>query len=108
MPPPPKDVKTGKNIADSVKGTGSHNTLAAALAAAKLEGALSGADKLCLFAPTDDAFAKLPAGAQFSLPPASLQLVTPSRFSLALISFLFLSIPPLSSPRLPQAPSMPS
>ena len=62
MPPAPKDVKTGKNIADSVKGTGSHNTLAAALTAANLNGALSGTDKLSLFAPTDAAFAKLPAG----------------------------------------------
>jgi uncharacterized surface protein with fasciclin (FAS1) repeats len=58
----PKDVKTGKNIAESVKGTGSHNTLAAALAAANLNGALSGEAKLCLFAPTDAAFKKLPAG----------------------------------------------
>lgn len=62
MPPPPKDTKTGKNIADSVKATGTHNTLAAALAAANLNGALSGTDKVALFAPTDEAFAKLPAG----------------------------------------------
>jgi len=58
----PKDAKTGKNIAESVKGTGVHNTLAAALAAANLNGALSGDAKLCLFAPTDAAFNKLPAG----------------------------------------------
>ena len=58
----PKDAKTGKNIAESVKGTGNHNTLAAALAAANLNGALSGEAKLTLFAPTDAAFNKLPAG----------------------------------------------
>jgi uncharacterized surface protein with fasciclin (FAS1) repeats len=62
MPAAPKDVKTGKNIFDSVKGTGAHNTLAAALEAAKLGGALSGTDKLTLFAPTDDAFKALPPG----------------------------------------------
>jgi uncharacterized surface protein with fasciclin (FAS1) repeats len=62
MPSAPKDVKTGKNIAESVKGSAAHTTLAAALAAANLNGALSGEAKLCLFAPTDAAFAKLPAG----------------------------------------------
>lgn len=60
--PPPKDVKSGKTIADTVKGTGTHNTLAAALAATKLDAALSGTGKLALFAPTDEAFNKLPAG----------------------------------------------
>ena len=62
MPAAPKDVKTGKNILDSVKGTGAHNTLAAAIEAAGLGGALSGTDKLTLFAPNDEAFKKLPAG----------------------------------------------
>ncbi len=62
MPPPPKDTKSGKTIADTVKSTGTHNTLAAALAAAKLDSALSGTSKLTLFAPTDEAFKKLPAG----------------------------------------------
>jgi len=62
MPPPPKDTKSGKTIAETVKGTGSHNTLAAALAAAKLDSALAGTGKLTLFAPTDEAFSKLPAG----------------------------------------------
>lgn len=62
MPPPPQDTKSGKSIADTVAGTGSHNTLAAALAAAKLDGVLGGSDKFALFAPTDEAFGKLPAG----------------------------------------------
>ena len=62
MPAAPKDAKSGKNIFDSVKGTGVHNTLAAAIEAAQLGGALSGTDKLTLFAPTDEAFKKLPAG----------------------------------------------
>jgi len=62
MPPPPKDTKSGKSILDTVKSTGSHNTLAAALEAAKLSSALAGDSKLTLFAPTDEAFKKLPAG----------------------------------------------
>lgn len=62
MPAAPKDAKTGKSIFDSVKGSADHKTLSAALEAAKLGGALSGTDKLTLFAPTDAAFAKLPAG----------------------------------------------
>jgi uncharacterized surface protein with fasciclin (FAS1) repeats len=62
MPLPPKDIKSGKTIADTVKSTGTHNTLAAALAAAKLDSALAGDGKLTLFAPTDEAFEKLPAG----------------------------------------------
>jgi electron transfer flavoprotein alpha subunit len=36
--PPPKIVKTGKTLFDSIKGTGNHNTLAAAISAAKLDG----------------------------------------------------------------------
>jgi uncharacterized surface protein with fasciclin (FAS1) repeats len=51
-----------QNIVESAKGTGSHNTLVAAIVAAKLDGVLSGNDKLTVFAPTDAAFAKLPAG----------------------------------------------
>jgi len=58
---PPKDVKTGKNIADSIAGSAAHSTLTAALKAAGLTSALSGG-KLAVFAPTDDAFKKLPAG----------------------------------------------
>lgn len=60
--PPPKDVKTGKTISESIKGTGTHNTLAAAIAAAKLDGVLNGSDRFAIFAPTDEAFKKLPAG----------------------------------------------
>ena len=51
-----------QNIVESAKGTGIHNTLVAAIVAAKLDGVLSGTDKLTVFAPTDEAFAKLPAG----------------------------------------------
>ena len=61
MPAPPKDVKTGANLFDSIKASENHKTLAAALEAANLGGALSGG-KLAVFAPTDAAFAKLPAG----------------------------------------------
>jgi transforming growth factor-beta-induced protein len=51
-----------KNIAEIAKGAGSFNTLLAAVEAAGLTSALTGNDQLTVFAPTDAAFAKLPAG----------------------------------------------
>jgi uncharacterized surface protein with fasciclin (FAS1) repeats len=60
--PPPKDIKTGKNLMDSIKGSDAHKTLAAAIGAAKLDGVLSGSARYAVFAPTDAAFSKLPAG----------------------------------------------
>jgi len=51
-----------KNIVETAAAAGKFNTLIAAVKAAKLEGALSGSEKLTVFAPTDAAFAKLPAG----------------------------------------------
>jgi len=62
MPPPPSEVVSGKNVVETAKGSGSHNTLVAAVVAAKLDGVLSGAGPFAVFAPTDAAFAKLPAG----------------------------------------------
>ena len=52
----------GKTIADVATAAGSFKTLLAAAAAADLAGALSGPGQLTVFAPTDEAFAKLPAG----------------------------------------------
>lgn len=51
-----------KDIIDTAVGAGSFKTLAAALTAAKLVGTLKGPGPFTVFAPTDDAFAKLPAG----------------------------------------------
>ena len=51
-----------KDIVDTAVGAGSFKTLAAALGAADLVGALKGAGPFTVFAPTDVAFAKLPAG----------------------------------------------
>ncbi len=50
------------NIAETAKQAGQFTTLLAAVEAAGLGGALTGQDKLTVFAPTDIAFAKLPAG----------------------------------------------
>ena len=50
------------DIVDTAVGAGSFNTLAAALEAADLIGALKGEGPFTVFAPTDEAFAKLPAG----------------------------------------------
>jgi uncharacterized surface protein with fasciclin (FAS1) repeats len=50
------------NIVDTAKGAGSFNTLLAAAQAAGLADALATGENLTVFAPTDEAFAKLPAG----------------------------------------------
>ncbi len=50
------------DIVDTAVGAGSFNTLAAALAAAGLVDTLKGAGPFTVFAPTDEAFAKLPEG----------------------------------------------
>ena len=52
----------GKDIVDTAVGAGSFKTLAAALQAAGLVDTLKGAGPFTVFAPTDEAFAKLPAG----------------------------------------------
>jgi uncharacterized surface protein with fasciclin (FAS1) repeats len=50
------------DIVDTAVAAGSFKTLAAALTAANLAGTLKGAGPFTVFAPTDEAFAKLPAG----------------------------------------------
>ncbi len=57
----PADKPT-KDIVDTAVAAGSFNTLAAALKAADLIDTLKGAGPFTVFAPTDDAFKKLPAG----------------------------------------------
>ncbi len=56
-----------KSIAETAIGSGNFDTLVAAAKAANLVGALSGGQELTVFAPTDDAFAKLPPGTVESL-----------------------------------------
>lgn len=51
-----------KDIVDTAVAAGSFKTLAAALQAAGLVDTLKGKGPFTVFAPTDDAFAKLPAG----------------------------------------------
>jgi len=51
-----------KDIVDTAVAAGSFNTLATALKAADLVGTLKGKGPFTVFAPTDVAFAKLPAG----------------------------------------------
>ena len=52
----------GKDIVDTAVAAGKFNTLAAALKAAGLVETLKGDGPFTVFAPTDEAFAKLPAG----------------------------------------------
>jgi transforming growth factor-beta-induced protein len=56
-----------KDIVDTAVGAGSFKTLAAALQAAGLVETLKGDGPFTVFAPTDEAFAKLPAGTVESL-----------------------------------------
>jgi uncharacterized surface protein with fasciclin (FAS1) repeats len=56
-----------KDIVDTAVGAGTFKTLAAALGAADLVATLKGDGPFTVFAPTDDAFAKLPAGTVESL-----------------------------------------
>lgn len=51
-----------KDIVDTAVAAGSFTTLAKALTAAELIDTLKGAGPFTVFAPTDEAFAKLPAG----------------------------------------------
>ena len=50
------------DIVETAVGAGTFKTLAAALGAAELVDTLKGAGPFTVFAPTDEAFAKLPAG----------------------------------------------
>lgn len=51
-----------KNIVENAAGSSDHTTLVAAVKAAGLDGTLSGAGPYTVFAPTNEAFNKLPAG----------------------------------------------
>ncbi|MFN0011863.1 MAG: fasciclin domain-containing protein [Phycisphaerales bacterium] len=57
----------GKTIAETAMGTGMHNTLVAALKAAGWVEPLKGNGPFTVFAPTDEAFAKLPKATLDSL-----------------------------------------
>ena len=57
----------GKDIVETAVAAGSFNTLAKALQAAGLVETLKGTGPFTVFAPTDEAFAKLPAGTLESL-----------------------------------------
>jgi len=58
----PKNNTEVKDIVDTAVAAGSFQTLAKALQAADLVDTLKGPGPFTVFAPTDEAFAKLPAG----------------------------------------------
>lgn len=62
-----KNEEKSADIVDTAVSAGQFNTLAAALEAAGLVETLKGDGPFTVFAPTDDAFAKLPAGTLDSL-----------------------------------------
>ena len=57
-----KDDVSAKNILDIAKASKDHSTLATAVVAAGLQDVLTNAGPLTVFAPTNDAFSKLPEG----------------------------------------------
>ncbi|WP_421990207.1 fasciclin domain-containing protein [Qipengyuania sp.] len=57
-----KAEKSQPNIVEAAMGTGVHETLVAAVKAAGLVDTLASPGPFTIFAPTDDAFGKLPAG----------------------------------------------
>lgn len=57
-----KMSKSNKDIVDTAAKAGSFNTLVQAIQAAELEEVLRGEGPFTVFAPTDEAFGKLPAG----------------------------------------------
>jgi transforming growth factor-beta-induced protein len=65
--PEPTETPKPKDIVDIALADGRFKTLVAAVTAAGLVDTLKGAGPFTVFAPTDDAFAKLPAGTVESL-----------------------------------------
>ena len=63
MTPAAARAQHGTDIVDTAVAAGSFKTLAKALQAADLVATLKGAGPFTVFAPTDEAFAKLPTGA---------------------------------------------
>jgi uncharacterized surface protein with fasciclin (FAS1) repeats len=56
------NMVSSKNIVENAAGSADHTTLVAAVKAADLVATLSGTGPFTVFAPTNEAFAKLPAG----------------------------------------------
>jgi uncharacterized surface protein with fasciclin (FAS1) repeats len=73
----PSQAAKPKNIVQTARQAGSFTTLIKALEATALVGTLSGKGQFTVFAPTDEAFAKLPAGTVESLltDPAALKKI---------------------------------
>ncbi|RYZ57328.1 MAG: fasciclin domain-containing protein, partial [Chitinophagaceae bacterium] len=70
-------LSPSKNIVENAIASPDHSTLVAAVQAAELAGTLSGAGPFTVFAPTNAAFEKLPAGAVDNLlKPESKQQLT--------------------------------
>ena len=72
---------SGKDIVDTAVEAGSFKTLAAALGAAGLVETLKGEGPFTVFAPTDDAFAKLPEGTVEDLLKPENHMI-PSKFNI--------------------------
>lgn len=75
LPPAEEEAMMGKTIADIAAGDERFSTLVGALVSAELVDALKGEGPFTVFAPTDDAFAALPAGTLEALTPEQLKSI---------------------------------
>ena len=73
LPPAEEEAMMGKTIADIAAGDERFSTLVGALVSAELVDALKGEGPFTVFAPTNDAFAALPAGTLEGLTPEQLK-----------------------------------
>ena len=90
---PPEPEPEAKDIVDTAVAAGDFNTLAKALTAAGLVDTLKGEGPFTVFAPTDEAFAALPAGTVESL----LEKIEPYRHSVSTCDRCEQVIEPLAS-----------
>lgn len=103
----PSHATTTGDIVDVAVGAGDFNTLVAAVTAAGLVDTLKGPGPFTVFAPTDAAFAKLPAGTVESLllPENKAKLteiltyhVVPGETRAAALAGQFLNVPTVAGP----------
>lgn len=92
-----------KDIVDTAVGAGSFKTLATALTVAGLVDTLKSSGPFTVFAPTDEAFAKIPKVRSTPLPFSSLSLACPSASPYTLLTRVSLCVCVCPSP--PWTPS---
>lgn len=101
-----KTAKAG-DIVDTAMAAGSFNTLVTAVKAAGLVDTLKGPGPLTVFAPTDEAFAKLPAGALDALLKDKQKLTAVLTYHVVPGKVMAADVAKLSSAKTVQGQSLP-